>query len=366
MSAPPVPYVSSTGVGGPGWDARTHTLRSLQVATIGDDLVAWVRDGKAVRSTVRGGRDVSTLVAEVWTDEDSRLVVFDDKSTFRRLRKVLDGNGFRAVERQLELAASWRGSTRLVIVPTVLAQAWWEPTGGYGDYAAWAGHFGLDRDDHVVTLDRLLWCALAGEASEWQQSMIKKIVELEGASLEVRGERSFAGADAAAYLMGGGISSLWTHYLDHDPMRVREGLFTGAVTAVTGLRTAGTNVSGSLSNVSKLKADKEVIVFASDTGERIGNAIVAGLGYNVRDGVTAEFTTSSGTRLRPGKGASRGFGALLDTARARDTAAVFYVAEDGYVPLPRGTVWSNWTKAELAADARVTRDVPLDVILAGG
>lgn len=367
MAAPAVPYVSPRGKAGPGWLALENTLRSLQVYLDGTTLTARLRDGRTVRASATGSRDVARLLNETWTNDTSRLIVFADKPARRAALGALGREALIGTRRQLDLVLSWAASTRAVVLTDALPKAWWEPTGGYGDYEAWSGHFGLDPADQIETVNVLLWCARAGEANIWQQGKVEKIVELEVASMDVRNHRRSPGGDAAAYLMGGGLSTLWMHYFDLDPQRVIEGVYHGTVTAVNGLRVAGAGVTGALSEASKLKSGKSVFVFDSSTGQRLGDARVESLGFTARDGVTATFGSSNRGFTPAGQpSSSKGFTKMMNAARERDTELTFYVAEDGYISGSRRQVWSTWTQTVLPEGSRQVRDVPLDVILAGG
>lgn len=340
----------------------------------GGSVLFWLRKNTLVCSA--GPTDTvhpatARIIGEAFTAVGVLPVAVDRPARARMLRTVEQSAGtvtavtdagiaevpLTVVARQMRFTTTWPITSRLVVLADALARKYWLPAGlDPTNIEHWRRAFGVAAD--VASLHTLVGmvCRDTGSPSKAMRALL-------AAERQALNAIAYPGAGPAAraFLCAEKIGEAWSATERTDPMLRHRCLVEGTVARVQALSRTGPSIVGSVSQPFRLR-EGEVLGMVDDTST-VDTVRLQLLSMGFTDTLVAEFgpVTARG-HLRPRSTAAGDF-AFLDSAAAAHSTVL--VTNAPYLSAPR-PVLSRWAHKPDPDRDRIDRDVPLDVVLAGG
>lgn len=331
---------------------------------------------------IRVGQKVkpATIMEMTAVCDGQSRVWFADRATFRAVQNRLDKQGSanrrcQNARRKYELAATLSGSSQAVILTAALARRWWLPEGrNVRKVKVWREAFGIDDGpDGIVEL-----VELAAPTGDLDMGTAMANARIAAAGNERGALRTVTSAsiDAAidAFRKATRSEEAWDAAVRLDPYARHEKQVTGHVVAFTPYMQDGRTVMADVTSPCRVRRGDVLLLAAAtqpDSGSDdpvgdLGLARLVQIGWDDDRGVVAEFRLSVASRLKEGSALHRGRATL--EAGVTDSTTLLMTSnpwlDDRARSQPRSRRWTGRTDT---FGGRVDdRDVPLDVVLAGG
>jgi hypothetical protein len=267
------------------------------------------------------------------------------------------GQHIRHATRIVQYAGAAAVSSRVVVLTEALARKFYLAGDG-SDIRAWRTAFGLGPDP--ASLAELLAATYRDDTnrrySNQSRDPFRAMLLAEETAVDAL-QHSFTSSAATAWKAAEKMGEAWDSATRTDVLLRHRHLLDGSVVRAQPIGTALGRVDAMLSLPVRLKKGKVVLMPDDDHTPDLGYATLDGLSMT-GDDLTGAFTEQ--------KGALRSFGMLRDAAAANTTVLVTAEPFLGSTPRVFGGRWGSRTTPAVDGQPAARREVPLDVVLAGG
>lgn len=309
--------------------------------------------------TLTGFADGIGAVLEEWGDRTA--LVFPDAQLAQRAVAMLersDDEPHRSAALRVGVLLSLPVTHRLLVLSRLAAETWWLPAGRQrNDYATWRSVLDIDEAG-ASGMKRVVDLVLTGTVSSVQNQFCTKLFEATEAIHSAIGRYRSAASAIRQFTGSNVVTTAYDAYRATDPVGIHQHQETGEAPRVAMVRPMSGMVEVKVETACRLKPACEVRVFDASDGSDQGIAYLASISFDEEQGMTALLRTMPGRTTSPGAVGSKGLRWLL-----ANRGAPAYLVAMPYLGMlhSRSSHWVG-TKATVPG---VTRDVPLDVSLAG-
>ena len=264
----------------------------------------------------------------------------------------------RHAARIVQYAGAAAVSSRVIVLTQVLARKFY-PAGDGSDIRAWREAFGFGLSPSALA--QLLAATFRDDTgrrySNQARDPFRAMLLAEETAVKAL-KHGYTSSAATAWKAAEKIGEAWDSATRTDVLLRHRHLLDGSVVRAQPVVVASDRVDAALSLPVRIKKGKVVVMPDDDRTPDLAYATLTGLSMT-GDDLTGSFAEQ--------KGAVRSFGMLQDAAAAKRTVLVTAEAFLGSTPRVFGGRWgTRGTQPEPAVRAAQIRQVPLDVVLAGG
>jgi len=344
-------------------------LRRDSVAPDGStSTFLWIRGGRVLQAVPGGTPVVATaLSVAASVTAPGSVAVPVNAATLRAVEAALGrhpvdttsdaGQQVRHATRIVQYAGAAAVSSRVVMLTEALTRKFYL-AGDVTDIRCWLGAFGVGPGPEGF--GRLLAATFGDDTgrrySNQSRNPFRAMLLAEDTAVEAL-KHSYTASAATAWKAAEKIGEAWDSATRTDVLLRHRHLLDGSVVRAQPIAATSDGVDASLSLPVRIKKGKVVVMPDDDRTPDLGYATLGALSMT-GDDLTAAFTEQ--------KGAVRSFGMLRDAATRNSTVLVTGEPFLGSTPRVYGGRWGTRTEPAPGEPARARRQVPLDVVLAGG